>query len=200
LGADLTRRRGNPIAIAEFAGPYGVADLLVLHTSAYRLRRRMDAGIPPLVSEIDASIAARATGRGVSLEAIATACLYEPGLVKARLVRLARLGAVRESATGLWSRAPSLCLLGTTHAFEAKIADWRRGLDQARTYSLWADTVTLVLDRLPSDIEPLVEAANDQGTGLALRSSWLLPPRPHQHSDERRFWTSELAASHLLAS
>ena len=198
LASGLATRNCRIIAIPELVAPFGVADLTVLKTTDRRLSRRDALDAEPFLSEIDAVIAGSLDSRrAMTVSEIATISGFDASSLERRLRALARSGAVRATRGGKWRKPAALRPLGSVHAFEAKLRDWRRGLDQAATYALWADTVSIVLDRLPSDDEPLVNAASIQGVGIAVRGSWLIRPSMLPHSVGRRMWASEHVYSYV---
>jgi hypothetical protein len=197
-GVRMAGRGGQLLAIAEFVGPFGVADLVLIKTTSRRRLRRSQLIVDPLLNEVDATIAA-ITGRrrARSTAEIVAGSGFGASVVQRRLRELQRVGVLRATLDGRWIRAAPIEPLGQVHAFEAKIDDWRRGLDQAATYALWADTATLVLDRFPSASDRLLAIAKQYGVGLALRNRVVLPAPIHKHSQARRLWTSEHAVANL---
>lgn len=181
------------IAVPEFAGPFGIADLAVVATLWSRLAARIDAQIEPIIHELDAAIVAHLTARrGKALQELAQALsVYEDELDR-RIAHLVRLGAVQRSRAGRLTRHESLVPLGRIFAIESKVNAWRRALDQARTYALWSDRSIAVLGRLPADRSDAIKEAQFAGVGLAIESEWLVRPRATRQSQARRMWTSEI--------
>ena len=199
LAQGLGGRRADLVAIPEFPGPFGVADLAVLATSWCRLHERIDAGIDPITHELDAAIVASLNpSRGRTLEELAAGLFLSSHALGHRMARLQRSGAVHVSRSGRFTRHKALAPLGQVHTIELKVQAWRRALDQARTYALWSDRSIALLGRLPKDPSEAIAEAASAGVGLAVGSRWLVRPKPTRQSQPRRMWTSELFVASLL--
>ncbi len=188
--------RHGTVMVRECPGPYGVADLVVQVGGQRQLDRRLSAGLPPLLSEIDASIVAQLRpGQPTALSDLALSVGRSVGSVKRRLGRLRGLDAVADRPTG-YVRHPALDLGGSLHALEAKTSDWGRGIDQALGYAVWADTATLVVGRLPRNPEPAMRRAHRLRLGLVGGTCWLRRPSRRAHGGPIRHWAME----HLVAA
>lgn len=202
LGLAKRLARGSTVvAIPEFVAPFGIADMVALVVRGRRLLDRVEAGVPPLLNELDAMIVANLTPRrGRRPDRLAERLAVEPSSLDRRLATLVRLGAVERLESGSLVRHPALVPLGRIHALEAKVSDWRRAIEQARTYALWADSATSVLMSLPTAREPAMDAAKRWGTGLALWGDWLRQPSMRAHHAGRRLWASEHAVAALAGT
>lgn len=201
---DLARRlssAGPVLAIPEFVAPFGVADLVAVAIRGNALAERIDASVPPLLNELDATLVAGLSARrGRSSELLSRRLSIDPAMVTQRLSTLARTGAVERLTSGSFVRHPAVVPLGRVHALEAKVADWKRAIDQARTYALWADYSTSVLMSLPVSHDSARDAAHRWGTGLALRAQWVCRPSARSHQAGRRLWASEHVVAALIGT
>ncbi len=113
LAQTLGGEHTDLIAVPEFAGPFGIADLAVVATTWSRLAARLDAQIEPITHELDAAIVARlTTKRGkTSYELARALSVYEGGLDR-RIAHLLRVGAIQRSRNGRLIRHESLVPLG----------------------------------------------------------------------------------------
>jgi len=194
---EIAQTFGKPgidlVAVPEFAGPFGIADLAVVATTQDRLAARTNAEIEPIVHELDAAIVAHLTPRrGKQSRELAELLSVHNVEVERRVTHLARVGAVRRTRSGRLVRHEALAPLGRIFSVESKVAAWRQAFDQARTYALWSDRSIAVLGRLPADRTRAVAEARFAGIGLALGSEWLVRPKATHNSLARRLWTSEL--------
>ncbi|MGB5565481.1 MAG: hypothetical protein WBN93_04040 [Acidimicrobiia bacterium] len=181
------------IAVPEFAGPYGIADLAVVATAWSRLAARIDAQIEPIVHELDAAIVAHlTTRRGRALHELTQVLPVRENEIDRRIAHLVRVGAVQRSGSGRLTRHESLSPLGRIYAIELKVRAWRRAIDQARAYALWSDRSIAVLGSLPADRSNVMGEARAAGVGLAVESEWLVRPRATGQPQARRLWTSEI--------
>lgn len=199
LAGGLRRAQDSvTIAISELKGPFGVADLVVVISRDDTLRGRLEAGVPPLLNQIDALITAALNKRqGLSTGELSAAIRVGASVVERRVAALRRLGAVRARGDA-WQVDTRLKPLGRTYSFEAKSTDWRGGLDQARRYQLWTNAATLVLDRLPGTTDVLMARCRDRGLGLAERGSWLVRPCVQQREQGMAMWGSEYVVAGML--
>jgi hypothetical protein len=198
LASTLTTPGSVVLAVEEFVGPFGVADLVAVVTSVGRLESRWAAGIPPLLSSIDAAIvAAIDEGAAQTTEELDRVLGCSEGLVPRRVARLLRHGALLRDGASL-ARHPAITPLGELHAFEAKVTEWGRGLGQARRYGLWSDQATIVLPRLPRSPGRLDTAVTRWGIGLAVGGKWRHRPAVITHTPEQRLWASEHAVAALF--
>lgn len=206
LFQDLTNlaaesRRANNASITlvpEFVGPYGVPDLVAIVHTRELLEKRIGSDIPPLLNPTDAAIvSALGAQRSRSFQhLIQVPELSDESMVDRRLAHLLKIGAIETSGNG-FVRNSALNPIGRVHAFEAKVRDWRSGIDQARTYGLWADSVTLVMGKLPEDASSVCREAKRWLLGLGLKSEWRCRPRLRNHTRARRLWASEHAVDAL---
>ena len=195
LGAGMSTSREWAIALSELKGPFGVADLVVVAGNHEAFRARLHTGVPPLLNQIDALIAATLSSkRGSTPGGLATALNVALPVVERRLAGLHRVGAA-ERTSDLWYGHDALRPVGRLYAFEAKVDDWRQGLIQALRYQLWTDSATLVLRRLPASPQVVLEAVCRRGLGLAVGSTWLVRPRGPRRRRVLSMWGSE----HILA-
>lgn len=196
--ASLPGASRGVLVLAEMTGPIGIPDLTALVGPVDQLNARIAQGVPPLLSEVDAGVVAVAhPNRGLSVEGLAEAVGWPAETVGRRVAHLLRKGALVQSQPGRYRRPPALAPLGRLYAVEAKVRDWRRGLRQVRSYSVWADSYVLVMGPLAAG--PLVqlrnEVAGDQG-GLVVDGKWVMRPRLHPLPPARRLWASE----HFMAA
>lgn len=195
LATALAKTGGAAVLLREFVGPYGVADFLLLQVDSDALRQRWHLKAPPLLSRQDAALAAAAspsrprTGRAIMNSVGAS----DSAMVRIRA--LERAGVLVKQRSGAYCRAPGLAPIGRTIALEAKLRDWRRGLDQARTYALWADRAVVILERRTSNWEAVALSFRTAGIGLAAMDHLDVPARAKRHDFARRLWSSE----HVLA-
>ena len=183
LATTLWRPERTLIAIPEFVGQFGVPDLVVVIAQAELLERRLASGIPALTYEPDAAIvSALRPQRGTSAEMIAKSLSWELASVSRRLRHLTRIDAVMRNRRGELIRNPALVAIGSLHALEAKVRDWRRGRDQARRYNLWASTSSVVLAHQSDSTTDIRRELSRWGIGFAVKSEWICRPRPFRHS------------------
>ena len=195
-------RRGEAVYITEFAGAFGIADLVAFVPRGELLGSRLESSeIRPLRYEPDAAVVCvLSAGRGRAVDEVARLLGWPEEAVLRRLPKLIRSGAVARSSNGRLSRHPHLVPAGRLHAFEAKVCDWRRGIEQARRYRLWADTATVVLAQVSTRSRDSVLAEAERlGLGLGVQNRWIRSPRRYEHSNARRLLASELAVAALTA-
>lgn len=158
------------------------------------LERRLDNGAPFIEGLADCAVlAALNVKRPTTSDTVASVTGMSLEQVERRLRALAQVGVVMTSSLGFCRRA-DLEPIGRTYAFEAKVSDWRRGLDQALRYSAWCDASSLVLLRPPADMVSLIARCNELDIGLAVRDEWVRRPRLGKPQRALR-----LAASERLA-
>lgn len=198
LSATIRATTGHVVAIPELVGPFGVADLVAVVDSTGALNKRLIASVPALLHSNDAEIVSVMSPRfGRATEEIAEALLWtDLSIVERRLPRLIKVGAVNRQPGGRYVRHPSLVPVGRLHAFEAKVRNWRAGVDQARTYALWADSATLGMAILPQRRDEVRRELQRWSLGLAQRRQWLVRPVLRRHKEARRLWASE----HVVAA
>jgi hypothetical protein len=194
---DVARRLATPcdrpvVAVSEVVGLFGIADLVALVVNPERLQARAAAAVGPILNHADASIlAAVVSSRGRVIEEVRQRSGLPEPLIQRRLPMLRRVGAISVDARGRITRHPAMVPLGRAHAIEGKVRDWRRGIQQAGTYQLWADTATLVLGQAPADPEDAVALSKRRGIGLAVEKQFLSKPQLRPRSAGRRLSTSE---------
>lgn len=185
----------------EFAGPYGVVDLLAITYTGTRLIDRWRSGIPPFLGRLESRLVSAApSGRAISLEALATRVGRSVQDVRRPVRNLLAAGALVSGDNTLYRRSPLVEPIGRLWALEAKVTDWRKGLGQATQYGLWADASAVVLGRLSVDPDYLSLEARRLGIGVAIQSKWLVRPKLRRQSFEDRLWASEHALAALLTS
>lgn len=194
LASGLPGANEGLLGVVEFQGPRGVPDLLVMSRGSASLRHRLESGAPFIESLADcAVVAALNVKRPVTGSSVASVTGMSLEQVERRLRALTHTGLVVQNGLGFCRRA-DLEPIGRTYAFEAKVSDWRRGLDQALRYSAWCDASSLVLLRAPADMRGLIEHCTRLDIGLAVRDDWVRRPRLGRPQRDLR-----LAASERLA-
>lgn len=188
--------RHGYLCIREMAGPFGIADAVVIVGGLSRLDERLEAEVPPLLNSLDVAITALLfPGRALPVDHVAAEISRPLKVVRQRMRSLAGLGAVRAKSVG-WVRHPSLVPCGRLHALEAKVKDWSRGAEQAAKYSAWADTASVVIQQLPADPSGCVAKASNLGIGVVHDGVWKCRPELRQHFAARRLWATE----HVVAA
>lgn len=175
----------------EFNGPRGIPDLLA--TTRYRgqLLAREKAGVNPVTNQSEAAVLAVLSVRvGRTPAWIADACGLSLVLALERLRSLRRSGAVLADG-GVYRRHPDLGPIGHTYAFEAKVADWGKGLTQALRYLAWADSASIVLLDPPQTLTRAADQCRSLGIGLAVEDVWKVRPRLGQPNPSLRLAASE---------
>ncbi len=197
LASGLPGASEGLLGVVEFQGPRGVPDLLVMTRGLASLRHRLDNGAPFIESLADcAVVAALNIKRPMTSSSVASATGMSLEQVERRLRALAHAGVVVTHGLGFCRRA-DLEPIGRTYAFEAKVSDWRRGLDQALRYSAWCDASSLVLLRAPADMGSLIEHCNHLDIGLAVRDEWVRRPRLGKPQRALRLAASERLAQQV---
>jgi len=204
LDADLrTLASGLPgaseglLGVVEFQGPRGVPDLLVMTRGFAGLKRRLENGAPFIENLADCSVvAALNVKRPMTSSCVAALTGMTLEQVDRRLRTLTHAGMVIAQGPGYCRRA-DLEPIGRLYAFEAKVSDWRRGLDQALRYSAWCEASSLVLLRAPADLDGLVDRCDHLNIGLAIRDEWVRRPRLGQPQRALRLAASERLASQV---
>lgn len=187
--------RHGCVMVREMPGPNGVADLVVLIGGQPQLDARLQADVPPLLSEIDSAIVgALRVGRAIPKAELAFRIGRAPSAVDRRVGPLCSAGAIALRTHG-YVRHPAFDLGGTIHALEAKVRDWNRGIDQTLSYAVWADYSTLVIGALPRDRGPAVARAARLRLGL-FSTAWLHRPSDRNHREGLRRWALE----HMVAA
>jgi hypothetical protein len=186
------------LVIREMAGPIGIPDLTALVGSPEALTARLSLDVDPLVNEIDAAVVAVASATaGRSADAISRALGWPRDTVMRRLPGLVRSGALCEIRPSLFVRPQALAPVGRLYAVEAKVRDRTAALQQARAYSVWADSYVLVMGPLaPRPLAHLREEVDADQGGLVVDGRWLRRPVIRRLTRARRLW----AAEHLVAA
>lgn len=162
------------------------------------LQRRLASGVPPLLNELDAGVAAAASATVPrSVEALAKELGWPPAVVAARMTGLLRAGAISEPSPGRYRRDPALGPIGRIYAIEAKVRDGGAALRQVRAYTTWADAYVIVTGAMGetarSRLEPEVHR---DGGGLVVAGRWRQRPRLRPTSRARRLRSAE----HIVAA
>lgn len=184
--------------IPECPLPVGLPDLLVASLDQAALHRRLSVGSPPILSEpATRLVASLGTTRPTTVESLAGSL----GLTKRQgsrvLVGLAKLGAVYRDGDR-WFRAAGFEPVGRTYALEAKVDDWRSGLDQCLRYGAYADSTTLVLPRMSEKLRTsAVSRFSALGVGLYVDGKWLVRPRLSRLKAPKRLLASEYVLAAL---
>lgn len=195
LAVRLPGAKQGLILSPEFPGPRGVVDLLAVTRVRDALEERSALGAPFLKSETDCAVVAATHERAVRTSAhIAKALAMSERQVNRRLRELEAHGFVVRAGAG-YLRREGLRPLGRAYALEAKVTDWRRGLEQALRYSSWCDAAGVVLLTAPNDTAAVLGRFRALGIGLAVKESWLVRPRLGRANPARRLVLSELLAS-----
>jgi hypothetical protein len=192
-----TAHKGSTV-VAEMTGPIGIPDLTALVGPDELLAARLASPIRPLLHEVDAAVVGVAHPRlARTPQQFAAALGWPEETVRRRLVQLTRSGALLVVDRNRFRRDPVLQPLGRLYAVEAKVRDWRRALQQARSYSTWADSYVLVMGALSQGpLEQLTAEVAADRAGLVVDGRWVRRPTVHKLSPGRRLW----AAEHLVAA
>jgi hypothetical protein len=177
LAAKLPASEGCVAVCREFTGPRGIPDLLATTRYQQELAARDEAAVPAITNRSEANVlAALPHGSHRTLPWVAEACGLSLLLAQERLRGLSRVGAVLMENGG-YRRHPTLVPLGHTYAFEAKVADWGKGLEQALRYLTWADSASIVLLDPPKDLGRASAQCQSLGVGLAVGDVWKVRPK-----------------------
>lgn len=169
---------GNGVAVCrEFNGPRGIPDLLATTRYQRQLWERDQVEVPAVTGNSEAAVlAALPSGVGRTPTWIANRCGLSLDLAIDRLRSLRSKGAVLTDQ-GNYRRHPALGPIGNTYAFEAKVADWGKGLAQALRYLAWADSASIVLLDPPRSLTRAIDQCRSLGVGLAIEDTWKVRPR-----------------------
>jgi hypothetical protein len=186
------------LVLREPTGPFGVPDLLAVVGGAEPLAERQALGVPPLLHQVDAGVAAVAAPRAArTVESLARRLGWPVETVRRRIPDLLRAGALTRVGQESYVRPAALRPVGRLYAIETKVRDWKRAVRQARTYSTWCDSYVIVMASLSMGaLESAVETVRGDGGGLMVAGSWVQRPRLGARSPAQRLWGSE----HLLAA
>lgn len=198
LAARLPGASSGVIVISEMSGPTGLPDLVALPITP-RLESRLAHACPPLLAWGDARLAAAcSSSRALSEEALARRLDLSEDVVRRRVRRLGREGALLPVSRG-WVRVQEVQPVGRLYALEAKVNDWNAGLEQALRYGSWADASAAVMAQLPRDPSRPIAQALQLGLGLALGRQWLVRPKVRRLTLAHRLWASEHVVAALRA-
>lgn len=182
----------------EVNGPRGVADLVATTNVGAELKHRIELGLLPLTSVVECTIVAAASERRtLRIPTIARTLGMSEEQVDRRVRSLLSRDYLRSAGSGI-RRVPHMTAIGRTYALEAKVNDWRKGLNQALRYGAWCDASAVVLLRPPRDISMAFSACRQFGIGLAVDNRWLLRPRLGQPQPGMRLAASELWVQNVI--
>lgn len=179
--------------VREMTGPIGIPDLTALVADRSLLQDRLALGVQPVLNQLDAAIVAKATVKVPrSSHALAKALGWPTETIVRRVPGLVRGGALIAVQPDQYVRPAALRPLGRLYAVEAKVKDRTAAIQQARTYSAWADSYVLIMGALaPRPLQLLlVEVEADRG-GLVVDGQWLRRPVMRSLDPARRFWSAE---------
>ena len=184
--------------IREAAGPFGVPDLLVLVGPPALLAQRRELEVPPLLNQIDAGIVSAAAPQAPrSVEVLARRLGWSGETVARRVPSLVRCGALIQTSSGLLLRPAALVPTGRLYAVETKVKNWRRAVQQARTYSGWCDSYLIVMPTLSvGSLSQLSEAVAYDSGGLVTDGRFVARPKIRPRPATQRLWGAE----HFLAA
>jgi hypothetical protein len=132
-----------------------------------------------------------------SAEALARLLGTSSGQTARILSTLAKQGVVERLGAG-WIRSAGLVPVGRTYALEAKVEDWRSGLNQSLRYGVYADSTSVVLPKLSDKVKlAALERFRTVGVGLFVDDRWLVRPRLSRLRASRRLLASEYILSAL---
>lgn len=182
--ADMTNRLlhraddlgcGGWHAFTEFEAPQGIPDVVFAQFSADACAARQGTAFEGAFTDRReaAVLLALDESHAFPLSEVASRARLADSTARAALTDLARRGAV-ERIGGNWTRSgecPSRLLAAT--AIELKLSDWRRALDQACRYRLFAERSLVVVAAAHTKAAAAQTAAfRLNGVGLAGLSPW----------------------------
>jgi hypothetical protein len=181
------------LVVREMAGPIGVPDMTALVADPVALQARLALDVEPLLNQVDAAIVASAKVNGPrSSRALARALSWPGETVARRIPRLLRAGALISVRPDRYVRPAALSSVGQLYAVEAKVRDRRAAIQQARTYSAWADSYVLVMGPLGAQtLRLLLDDVNADRAGLMVAGKWIRRPVMSPLTPARRFWSAE---------
>lgn len=162
-------------AFTEFEAPQGIPDVVFAQFSADACAARHGTPFSGAFTERReaAILLALDEDHAFTLGEVAARARLADSTARSALLDLARRGAV-ERVCGSWTRAgqcPSRLISAT--AIELKLSDWRRALDQACRYRLFAERSLVVLAAAHTNAAAAQTAAfRLNGVGLAALSPW----------------------------
>lgn len=184
--------------IAECPLPVGLPDLLIASLDQVALLGRLAVGAPPILSEPATRLVANlSTTRPATVDSLAGLLGSTKRQGSRVLLGLAKLGAAYREGDR-WFRAAGFEPVGRTYALEAKVDDWRSGLDQCLRYGAYADSTTLVLPRMSEKVRTsAVGRFSALGVGLYVDGRWLVRPRLSRLKAAKRLLASEYVLAAL---
>lgn len=184
--------------IPECPMPVGLPDLVVASLDHAALLGRLALGAPPVLSKPATRLAANLSARHPTTAHSVAVSLGSTDRQSSRvLLGLAKVGAVHSEGDG-WCRAAGFEPVGRTYALEAKVDDWRSGLDQCLRYGAYVDSTTLVLRRMSEKVQAsAVGRFSSLGVGLYVNGKWLVRPRLSRLNVARRLLASEYVLAAL---
>lgn len=191
LASTLPGADSSMLITPEFPGPLGVPDLLATVDAERDLAERLADGTSPILREADVAVlAAVAVGRTTTSARVARVAGISQDQAEKRMRSLTSRGALIAVGSG-YRRNPAVRSIGRTHALEAKVSNWRRGLAQTLRYASWTDSSSLVLLRRPREIDAAAGIARQLGIGLAVSERWVVRPVLHTPIRSLRLLASE---------
>jgi len=190
--------RGDVLVVPEMPSPLGLPDFVAAVGVDGWMEARMDAGLSPILSEIECAVlAATSPTRPLAVSTIARRVGWSVPEARNVVVRLVRADAMLQTTSGLVVAHPALRPTGTLFAVEAKLKKWQRALLQGRTYRTWADNYVVVLGDVGVTAQSrAAKRIAEDGGGLFTQSGWLVHPRSRQPFPARRIQAFE----HLFAA
>ena len=175
LGKELAGSGGTDIfAFTECVGNPGVADVVFVEFDLEAIEMRHRHGIPPLTSTVEMRVMyslERDTPR--DLDAIAAISGFSAGYIRSKVIKpLVEVGAIIKRDSGYTRSEFFAPVASWIIGVEAKLANWTRGLYQARRYLRFSDQVYLAVDKAVSKrVIPHSQTMRKQGVGLILVDS-----------------------------
>lgn len=188
VAASLPGPPGDVILIPEMPSPLGLPDFVALVGGEGWLVERSRLAVPPILSEIDATLlSALGERRLLSEESIASRLGWTPDQVGLSLSRLVRAGAAARSVRGSAVARAGMKPEGLLYAIEVKVKDWRRAQIQGRGYRTWANNYVVVLGGVGTKASTRAKAEHrEDGAGLYTEDGWIVRPRKRTPSSARR--------------
>lgn len=198
VAATLPGRPSHVLVVPEMPSPLGLPDFVALVGGCDWLSRRRDLGVPPILSEADASVLASLnSGRALSRSSVAHKLAWSEERVDSVLRRLVKSGSVQETRGGAFKRMHELEPDGVLIAIEAKVRDWRKAVQQGRAYRTWANNYVVLLGEvgIVAAERASAEIGKDRA-GLVIADEWIIRPKAREVSANRRL----LGFEHLYAA
>lgn len=184
--------------IPECPMPVGLPDLVVASLDREALIRRLALGAAPILSKPATRLAADLrTRRPTRADSLAASLGSTKRQGNRLLLELAKTGAIHGEGDR-WFRTEGFAPVGRTYALEAKVQDWRSGLDQCLRYGAYADSTTLVLPQMSARVRAAaVERFSALGVGLYVGGKWIVRPRLSRLKAAKRLLASEYVLAAL---